>query len=74
MISMQLSAHVENNGLLQIQLPAEYSGQDVDLVLVIQAHPPSFDSMEDQDDLKLLQNTRHEETISLADYLKNDAN
>jgi hypothetical protein len=67
---MQLSAHVENNGLLQIQLPAEFSGQDVDLVLVIQTHQTT-DSIEDQEDLKLLQATRNENTISLAEYLKN---
>jgi len=71
MHSMQLSAHVENNGLLQIQLPAEFSGQDVDLVLVIQTHQTTFDSIEDQEDLKLLQATRNEKTISLAEYLKN---
>lgn len=71
MHSMQLSAHVENNGLLQIQLPAEFSGQDVDLVLVIQTHQTSVDNLEDQDDLKLLQATRNESTISLAEYLKN---
>ncbi|MFI3188594.1 MAG: hypothetical protein QX190_03400 [Methylococcales bacterium] len=71
MHSMQLSAHVENNGLLQIQLPAEFSGQDVDLVLVIQAHQTTFDSIEDQEDLKLLQDTRNEKTISLAEYLQN---
>ena len=71
MHSMQLSVHVENNGLLQIQLPAEFSGQDVDLVLVIQTHQTSFDSIEDQEDLKLLHATRNEKTISLAEYLKN---
>ena len=71
MHSMQLSVHVENNGLLQIQLPAEFSGQDVDLVLVIQAHQTTFDSIEDQEDLKLLQDTRNEKTISLAEYLQN---
>ena len=71
MHSMQLSVHVENNGLLQIQVPAEFSGQDVDLVLVIQAHQTTFDSIEDQEDLKLLQDTRNEKTISLAEYLQN---
>jgi hypothetical protein len=30
-----------------------------------------FTSIEDIEDLKLLQNTRHEETVSFADYLKN---
>jgi hypothetical protein len=28
-------------------------------------------SIEDIEDLKLLQNTRHEEAVSFADYLKN---
>lgn len=28
-------------------------------------------TLEDIEDLKLLQNTRHEETVSFADYLKN---
>jgi hypothetical protein len=28
-------------------------------------------SIEDIEDLKLLQNTRHEETVSFSDYLKN---
>ena len=28
-------------------------------------------SIEDIEDLKLLQNTRHEDTVSFADYLKN---
>lgn len=36
MQTLQLTAHVENNGFLQIKLPPEYSGQDVDLVLRIQ--------------------------------------
>jgi hypothetical protein len=67
MKSMQLTTHVNNNGLLQINLPPEYANQDIDIVLVIQAHHTT----EDQDDLKLLQNTRHEETLSFAEYLKN---
>lgn len=33
---MQLFAHVNTNGLVQIKLPDEYSDQDIDMVLVIQ--------------------------------------
>lgn len=36
MKSIQLSTHINNNGLLQLKLPPEFSGLDVDVVLVIQ--------------------------------------
>jgi hypothetical protein len=38
MQSMQLTAHVENNGLLQIRLPPEFSDCEIDLFLVMQKH------------------------------------
>jgi|GEM_PF-2033169 hypothetical protein len=73
MQSLQLTAHVENNGMVQIKLPPEFAGQDIDVVLVIQTHQQTdIDSeLEDRDDLNLLKNTRHEETVLFSDYLKN---
>ena len=57
-----------------ITLTIRNSAIKQEIITFLQRFPSTdleFSTLEDIEDLKLLQNTRHEETVSFMDYLKN---
>ncbi len=43
MKTLQFTTHIENNAQLHLTLPSEYANQDVELVVIIQAHKETME-------------------------------
>ena len=54
MKTLQFTTHIANNAQLHLMLPAEYAGQDVELVVIIQ---PRKEVLERQDWLTFINQT-----------------